>query len=378
MNSDHPTAPRLSPGPTRFPYIALVLGLMITGVWAGLHRLGWPFADISEHIANQHGPLMISGFIGSLIALERAVALTIFDRQSPGRLRRLLQWLIPACSTIGSLLLLWPTTSAAGRWMVASASLGLLAIMLRIFDISSNLFTLLMALGAGGWAFGNLLWLGDFHYSTLLPAWAMFVVLTIAGERFELDRIRRVGQWMLLAFYTGVGLVLTGALVVPFNSNLAVRTSGLGALILALWLLKHDIARNSIRMKGLSRYAAIAVMVSFGWLGLYGILALRFGFVPAGPIYDAIVHSLFLGFAGGMIVAHAPIILPALLDRRAIFHPWLMVPALGLHVSIALRVVSDLAGWHTLRQWGGLLNAVTGLFFILLLAYTLWSTRNKK
>jgi hypothetical protein len=79
-----------------------------------------------------------------------------------------------------------------------------------------------------------------------------------------------------------------------------------------------------------------------------------------------------------MIIAHAPIILPALLDRRAIFHPWLMGAALGLHVSVALRVLSDLAGWKTVRQWGGLLNAVSGLFFILLLAYTLWSTRHKK
>jgi hypothetical protein len=231
--------------------------------------------------------------------------------------------------------------------------------MLQLLDITPNLFTLLMAFGAGGWAFGNLLWLGEFQYTTLLPAWAMFVVLIIVGERFELERIHRAGQWMRAALYTSSGLILAGALLAPLNSNLAVRSSGLGCLILALWLLKHDVARTAIGMTGLSRFNAFSALASFLWLGLYGILALRFGLMTDGGLNDAMVHSLFLGFTGGMIIAHSPIILLALINRRATCWPWLSLVVFGLHESLAVRVISDLANWQPGWRWGGLANAAS-------------------
>lgn len=376
MNRDDPHEPLLLPGILRLFLMALTLLLFVIGLWAGLARLGWRFAITSEYFANQHGPLLVSGFVGSVIALERAVTITVFDRNPPSKLHRLLRWLIPSLSALGSMLLLLPSSALAGRWILTAASLGMLLMTLRLLDITPNLFTLLMAFGAGGWAFGNILWLGEFQYAALLPAWVMFVVLIIVGERFELDRIGATGRWMQSAFYAGGGLILAGALLTPFNSNLAVRSSGLGCLVLALWLLKHDSAHNALGMTGLSRFSAIAALVSFCWLGLYGILALRFGFITDGAISDAVVHSLFLGFTGGMIIAHAPIILPAILGRRATFWPWLGMVVLGLHLSILVRVVSDLTDWQAGRQWGGLLNAGFGLLYILLLACRLWLTRH--
>jgi hypothetical protein len=89
------------------------------------------------------------------------------------------------------------------------------------------------------------------------------------------------------------------------------------------------------------------------------------------------VHSLFLGFAGGMIVAHAPIILPAILGRKATYQPWLGMVVVGLHISIALRVISGLLNWQTGWRWGGLLSAAFGLVYIALLILRLWSTRHR-
>ncbi len=47
---------------------------LLTGLWAGLLRLGWELPLVRQSFPAEHGPLMISGFLGTLISLERAVA----------------------------------------------------------------------------------------------------------------------------------------------------------------------------------------------------------------------------------------------------------------------------------------------------------------
>jgi hypothetical protein len=44
---------------------------LLTGMWVGLARMGWALPTPNLFI---HGPLMISGFLGTLISLERAGA----------------------------------------------------------------------------------------------------------------------------------------------------------------------------------------------------------------------------------------------------------------------------------------------------------------
>ena len=71
-----------------------------------------------------------------------------------------------------------------------------------------------------------------------------------------------------------------------------------------------------------------------------------------------------------MIFAHAPIILPAILGRTTSpYQPALYVLLLLLHASLLLRVIGDLVGWWTGRQWGGLLNALAVLLFLITLAW---------
>ena len=59
----------------RLPLLLLGFAALIGGVSAGLLRLGWDVPLEGSAIAAWHGPLMISGFFGTVIGLERAVAL---------------------------------------------------------------------------------------------------------------------------------------------------------------------------------------------------------------------------------------------------------------------------------------------------------------
>ena len=90
-----------------------------------------------------------------------------------------------------------------------------------------------------------------------------------------------------------------------------------------------------------------------------------------GPAYDVVIHSVFLGFTISMIMAHAPVILPAVLRRPLPYHPALLVPAALLQASLVLRLwIGDghEVGW-ALRT-GGVLNVIALLGFV---AVAIWS-----
>ena len=57
------------------PLMAVAVVLLTGGLWEGLVYLGLPLAAGQHSLHVDHGPLMVLGFLGTLIALERAVAL---------------------------------------------------------------------------------------------------------------------------------------------------------------------------------------------------------------------------------------------------------------------------------------------------------------
>lgn len=65
------TRRRLSP---RILLLAFAVASMAAGLYAGLVRLGFDLPD-GAGLADIHGPLMICGVFGTLISLERAVAI---------------------------------------------------------------------------------------------------------------------------------------------------------------------------------------------------------------------------------------------------------------------------------------------------------------
>jgi hypothetical protein len=222
-----------------------------------------------------------------------------------------------------------------------------------------------MALGALLWAAGSALWWGGWPVYQVAPWWSGFLVLTIAGERLELARILALRRAALASFLASAGLFLAGLLVSLFDLAAGVRISGAGLLALAAWLGRFDIARRTVRHRGLPRYIAVCLLAGYAWLALAGAgwLAAGGGFA-AGPIYDFMLHSLLLGFVMSMIFGHAPIIVPALLGVSVPYSPVFYLPLGALHASLMARLLGDLAALPALRLWGGLLNVAAILSFV--------------
>lgn len=339
---------------SRLLLLAALASLVVAG-WAGLVRMGWqmrPFA------AADHGPLMISGFLGTLIALERAVALAaVLPR---GRWA----YAAPVLSALGAGALLAGLPRGVAVGLTVAGSAGLVAAYAVIVRQQPALFTLTMAAGALCWLVGNLLWLVGQPIYGLVYWWLNFLVLTIAGERLELSRILRhpppvQRQFMAIMVLLGAGLLLT-----LVNLSMGVRLEGVAHVLLGMWLLRYDIARRTVRQQGMSRYIAICLLSGYAWLLVGGALHVLMPLIPAGPVYDALLHSILLGFVFSMIFGHALLILPAVaklhLPFRGLFYAHLVM----LHLSLSLRLAGDLGSWLSLRQWGGLLNVVAILLFL--------------
>ncbi len=341
--------------------MALGMLALLAAMWAGLVRLGWGLPPLRPGLPIAHGPLMISGFLGTLISLERAVAL-----------ERRWTYAAPLFTGLGALLLVVGVTGSPGPLLMTVGSLGLVAVFVVIVRRQLAPFTVTMGLGALAWLVGNGLWLAGSPIYKVVPWWAGFLVLTIAGERLELAQLTRLSTASRTAFLAAVGLFLAGLVVATVRFDPGVRLAGLGLIALALWLLRHDIARRTVRQTGLTRFIAVCLLSGYVWLGISGVLAMAFGGVPAGPRYDAILHALLLGFVFAMIFGHAPLIFPAVLGIPIAFRPAFYAHLALLHVSLLMRVAGDLLGWWPGRQWGGLLNVVALLLF---LANTVTSAR---
>lgn len=345
----------------RFPLMGLSIIALLAALWSGLVRLGWALPAWQPNLALAHGPLMISGFLGTLVALERVVAL-----------RRPWMYAAPLFSGLGGLLLLLGVGGRGGVVLLTLGSAGLVAIFAVIVHQHRANFTITMALGSLAWLVGNLLWLFGWPIFRVALWWGAFLALTIAGERLELSRVRRLKPASHRIFALAIAVYLAGMMLSLWMPNEGVRLAGAGMLALAGWLLTQDIARRTVRQTGLPRFVAVCLLSGYAWLGAAGIFNLVYGSVPAGYYYDAMLHALLVGFVLSMIFGHAPIIFPALFNRMATFSPALYLPLALLHASLLLRVGGDLALSMPLRLWGGLVNEVALLLYFILFALTLW------
>ncbi|MCS6843167.1 MAG: hypothetical protein NZ528_02415 [Caldilineales bacterium] len=351
------------------PFLLVAVLALLAGLWAGVVRLPWPLPPLRPTLPMAHGPLMIGGFLGALIGLERAVGLTALDR------RYRWTYAAPAAAGLGGLLLTAGVPGLPGPLLVSIGSAVLLVAMLAVVRLQPLLHTRVMALGAASWLVGNLLWLFGRGVPEVVLWWSGFLVLTIVGERLELSRLLQLTPGRRLSFLAGVVLFVAGLALSVAELVWGARLAGLGMVALAGWLLAYDIARRTVRKDGLTRYIAVALLVGYAWLGVAGLLGLRYGGATAGLPYDAWLHALLVGFVFSMIFAHAPIILPAVTGLAVPFHRRFYAPFALLQVSLLLRVVGDLATWMPGRRWGGLLNAIAILLFLATLVMAVLSGR---
>lgn len=350
--------------PLRLPVIACVAVGLLAGLWAALARLGWALPVSSGGLPGLHGPLMIGGVFGTLIALERAVALAGVTGQRWG-------YLAPLCSGLGAVILVLGGVALA-KVLITVGSFGLLAIFIFILYRHAASYTVVMACGSLALIGGNLLWWAGQPIYLAVHWWIAFLVLTIVGERLELSRVTRLTPTATRLFLIVAGLYGAGVVLTLFNLDMGIRLAGIGEIGLATWLLRYDIARHTIKRNGLPQFIAACLLAGYLWLGISGLIALTSGAVYGGFLYDALLHAVLLGFVFSMIFGHAPIIIPALTGRAIHWHRFTYGYLALLHGSLILREAGDLLAWMPGRMWGGILNVVAVLVF---LAFTVYMAR---
>jgi len=339
---------------SRFVLIALAGISLLMALWAGTLRLGWPLPAPGESFVVNHGPLMIIGFLGVLIGLERAVAL---GRSWP--------YGVPALSGAAALLVLTEIPVLFPAMTAIVSSLLLVGVFISLHRQYPSEHFIVMGMSAFVWMVGNIVWLMGSPLFAVAPWWIGFLVLMIAGERLELSRLRRPSATVRGAFYASASIIMIGLGVSLADFHSGIRLSGVGLLAVALWLLRYDLVWHTVRQAGLPRYMAVCLIAGYVWLATGGIFWTLFApFFSAGPRYDAMLHSILVGFVFSMIFAHAPIILPSVTGFAMPFQQLFYGHLVLLHISLLLRVGGDLAGSRAAQQWGGLINVLAILLFL--------------
>lgn len=326
---------------------------LLLAMWTGLYRAGWAAPQMLDHHPMTHGPLMMCGFLGTVISLEKARGLGSWW-----------SYLSPALSAVGAVALASSADPNVARVAFAVAGLLLCVIAGDLLVRHTDMATALILAGSVAWLVGNLLWLSGRSIPQVVSWWIAFPVLIIVGERLELTKVLPRSPAARIELLAELSVYVAGLGLLFWRIDLAFRTQGVGLALIALWLLRHDLARRSIRSTGVYRYTAACLLTGFAWLAVSGVLLAAWGIGLSALRYDAVLHTILLGFVLAMIFGHMPIISPMLLGRQMAFDGTLYAPLVLLQVSLVLRLVCDLAEWLPGRSWAAMLNVAAVLVFL--------------
>ena len=350
------TAPQSAPAALaspwwRLPLLLLAFASLAIGIEAGLARLGFAVSARGAGAAAWHGPLMLCGFFGVVITLERAVAIG-----------RAWAYAAPLAAGIAGIATIAGAVPLA-QWLFLFASLVFVAASIDIFRRQRALFTFTLAAGALCWTAGIAGWIAGAPVYAIVAWWLAFLILTIAGERLELSRFlppSPVAKRAFVAILATTGVGLAGG-ARPWGPPLF----ALGLIALALWLFRQDIARRTVRAQGLTRFIAVCLLSGYAWLAVGGAVIVAAGaLAPGTPAYDAALHALALGFVFSMVFGHAPIIVPAVMRVPVPYHWTFYVPLALLHASLVVRLAGDALGDLAWMRAGSLGNAFALAAFV--------------
>jgi hypothetical protein len=337
----------------RLPVLALGGICLLLGLTGGLARLG-AGTPSPQTAAAGHGVLMTLGFLGTLISLERAVAL-----------RHTWGYLAPVLSGLGGIAFVAGVPAPVPALLFAGAGAWLVGAYLVMWQVQPTMHITVEWLGAVAWWAAAVSWLVGKDLPAIVPWLAAYIVLTIAGERLELARVALRGKGHKPGVVVWSILIITGPAISLARPEAGGRVFGVGLLLLSAWLVRYDVARRTVKTSGLTQYMAVCLLAGYVWLTVAGVLWAVNGQIASGHAYDAAVHAVFFGYAMSMVLGHAPVILPAVLRVRLPHHRRDYAVLVLLHVSFAIRILGgDLAGVDTLRVIGGSLGVVTLLAFV--------------
>jgi hypothetical protein len=353
-----------TPAPWQRPRGAVLLvvpavGALVAGIAGGLLRAGLAPGGVLEGAGALlggraivgHATLMIGGFLGTVIGLERAIAL-----------RHALAFTAPLASAAGVLALLAGAPVPAAALMLAAA-LAFCAANVALVAREPALHTGVLLAAAACWAAGTWRTLAlalapadgfgvaaDVNAGPIAAGLA-FLVLTVAAERLEMTRLMRRSTAVKALFVAIVAVVAIGVALTlappsaPIDdAAAAVSVAALGPLLfgaglaaLGAWLLAFDIARRTVTVPGLPRYMAACLLAGHAWLVVAGLawIAVALGL----PARDAALHALGLGFVFSMVMGHAPVVLPAVAGVRVRFGARFWAPFALLHATLLVRLL---------------------------------------
>ncbi len=334
----------------RIALLALGGASLLAGLNAALVALDVWAPVRANHLADAHGQIMVMGFLGTLIALERAQAL-----------RRTWAYLAPALLGAGGIALAAGAT-ALGELLQLEGAVMFLVVYLFLHRRAPLPLVAVQALSVVLLLAAALL-VPSTAPATVLPLLVGFIVLAIAAERAELAQLAlgRRAIPALTAVTCPVALGAAYALVAP---QIGARITGAGLVAVAVWLARDDVARRQVRLTGFPRYNGAALLLGYGWLTVGGLVWLVGGVPASDRAYDVVVHTVFLGFALSMVMAHASTILPAVVGRPLPYRPVAWIPLALLHGGLLVRVLGDAGGNMTLVRAGSIGTVAALLVFV--------------
>lgn len=342
--------------------IFLILGgvSLLAGLNAGLLKLG-SWAPVAGQDESVHGLVMTAGFLGALISLERAQALA---HNAPQH-----NWafLAPALLGSGGILLGVGGTQSMwgmiGQLLMIQGALAFTLVYIALWRRAPLPLLATQILSAVPLLAATLLAL-RFEVSALIPLLCAFLIITIASERAELAQLQMGPRAVTTLTALSLALVLAASASLLWP-DAGARLFGAVQLLVALWLIKDDVPRRLIRSTGLHRFTAVALLAGYVWLIVGAVVWIATGGHVGTPYYDVVIHTVFIGFAMSMIMAHAPTIFPAVMGIPVPYRPIMYVPLALLHIGLAIRIFGELlAGQGSAWVLGGQITVIAILVFI--------------
>jgi hypothetical protein len=343
-----------APRPARLALLVLGGIALVAGLAGSLVLIGTPMPAETARLAASHGVLMTLGFLGTLIALERAVALG-----------RAWGYLAPMLTGAGGIALAAGAPLANGALALAAGAAVFVAIYVAFARIQRSLHLAVEAAGAGAWLVAALLLAVEQPTPVVVPWLVAFLVLTIMGERLELSALLRPSGLARAAFIIAAEALVVGVTLVLVLPEAGIRLAGTGLVGIAAWAARYDLARRTIHARGVTRFIALCLLPGYAWLAVSGAVWVIAGPVSAGAAYDVAVHGIFLGFVISMVFGHAPVILPGVLRVPLPYHPVFYGHLALLHAGLLVRVVGgDLLDLPGAWRVGGTINVVAVVVFL--------------
>ena len=330
--------------------IALLLtaaASMLMGVLASLVRasIPGPWAGLRPALPNLHGALMVFGFLGTAISLERAVAYRAGSPKHPrwafaAPLFSVIANFLVAVTVLSPLPVEYTRILPGLSWTLSLIILS--AVYVGVYARQHSFAVLIQLMGAVIGACSALLWT-RLDSDILTPWWLMMLVLTIVGERLELAHvafIHPVAKPGLVCVSAAILISLACSLIAP---SWGYSLLGLCTLTLLVLMFLFDTARKTYRVPGVTGFMGISMLVAYFWglcASLTWIVSNSGGLAGSSLWWDFAVHSLAVGFIMTMVVAHVCVIVPSIIHRSMPFHPILWLPLALFTLGLACDLLA--------------------------------------